>query len=450
MTGVPPQQAVAAFDSASAMLAALARALQGQDFPHLGQSRLKVPLVRASALLPVGLRRRVYAIASGREGVRPERLDQVDLERVAAWITGHYPPRRYPAVLLGSSNVALSHLAAAAGVPWLPQTLLVPVRRPGVDPRDVASALDFGARQAPALLEANPTIELHHMHDPNQDALSASQMAYFRVKWHVLPRAYRSFLADRLQPGAPVIVVRDRSSWPVTRVGARHVFQYGAQGGMTAEEYAADPAAPRTDDVAAEAEWGFADALLPEVRDWARRHGHPLVELRYDHPQDPASGVAEVFRTWLRQRGEPAQRLLVSSFIVHDPWRTLTPASVPFWTFFPVRRAAQDLADYLDRQAYDEIGILLFSNGVASRGQVDARSWEALAERARRRGRLLGVDPGAFPADFTAFVRYSSALRSLPKATAPWSPLGVADLLAGLEAAPGVAVAPPRGDPDGP
>ena len=53
-------------------------------------------------------------------------------------------------------------------------------------------------------------------------------------------------------------------------------------------------------------------------------------------------------------------------------------------------------------------------------------------------------------ADFTAFVRYSSALRSLPKATAPWSPLGVADLLAGLEAAPGVAVAPPRDDPAGP
>ena len=450
MTGVPPEKAVASFDSASAFLTALARALDGRDFPYLGQSRLKVPLVRASALLPLALRRRVYAIASGREGVPPERLDQVDLEQVAAWITSHYPPRRYPAVLLGSSNGALCHLAAAAGLPWLPQTLLVPVRRPGVDPRDVASALEFGARHAPALLQRNPTIDLHHMHDPNQDALSASQMAYFRVKWHVLPRAYQAFLAESLGPGAPVIIVRDRSSWPVTRVGPRHVFQHGAQGGMSAEEYAAEPAAPRTDEVAAEAEWGFADALGDQIRSWAETNGHPVVEVSYGHPQDPAEGVADIFRGWLRQRGEPAQRLLVSSFVVHDPWQTITTASVPFWTFFPVRRAAQDLAAYLERTAYDDVDILLFSNGVPSRGQVDARSWEALAERARRRGRLLGVNANAFPADFTAFVRYTSALRSLPKATIPWSPLSVADMLTGLEAAPQVTATPLHGDPPGP
>ncbi|CCG02848.1 hypothetical protein [Blastococcus saxobsidens] len=450
MTGVPPEKAIASFDSSSAFLTALARALDGRDFPYLGQSSLKVPLVRASALLPLSLRRRVYAIASGQEGVPPDRLDQVDLERVAAWITAHYPARRYPGVLLGSSNGALAHLAAAAGLPWLPQTLLVPVRRPRADPRDAAAALDFGARHAPALLEGNPTIELHHMHDANQDALSASQMAYFRVKWHVLPQAYQAFLAETLEPGAPVIVVRDRSSWPVTRVGPRHVFQYGAQGGMSAEEYSAEPGAPGTDEVAAEAEWGFAEALGEAIRGWATRNGHPVVEVSYGHPQDPAAGVADIFRDWLRQRGQPAQRLLVSSFIVHDPWRTLTTASVPFWTFFPVRSAAADLAEYLDRATYEDVDILLFSNGVPSRGQVDARSWEALAGRAQRRGRLLGVDADAFPADFTAFVRYTSALRSLPTAAASWPPLGVADMLTGLEAAPPMAVARPDGDPAGP
>ena len=440
MTDLPPEKAVASFDSASALLTALARALQGQDFPHLGQSRLKVPLVRAGALLPLPLRRRVYAKASGREGVPPGRLGRIDLERVAAWIADHYPARRYPGVLLGSSNGALSHLAAAAGLPWLPQTLLVPVRRPGVDPRDVGAALEFGARHAPALLDRNPTIELHHMHDPNQDALSASQMAYFRIKWHTLPRAYERFVGDRLEPGAPIILVRDRSSWPVTRLGPRHVFQYGAHGGMTAAEYAAEPGAPPTDEVAAEAEWGFAGALGDDVHTWAIRTGHPVIDVRYDHPQDPAAGVADAFRAWLQERGEPAQRLLVSSFIVHDPWRTITTASVPFWTFFPVRQAAQDLADYLHRASYDDVDILLFNNGVPSRGQVDARSWERLAQRARRRGRLLGVDADAFPADFAAFARYGPALRSLPPATVPWSPLSLLDLLAGLDAAPRISV----------
>jgi hypothetical protein len=150
--------------------------------------------------------------------------------------------------------------------------------------------------------------------------------------------------------------------------------------------------------------------------------------------------VADLMRAWLRRRGEVAQRLLVSSFILHDPWRTITSASVPFWTFFPVRRAAADLATYLDRSAYDDIDVLLFNHGVRSRGLVDARTWELLAGRARRRGRLLGVDRAAFPADFAAFARYASALRSLPDATRPWFPMAVDDALIGLSAAPGVTV----------
>src|SRR3954454_22279494 len=210
MKTVPPEDAVASFDSASAFLTSLARALQQRGFPYLGQSRLKVPLVRGSALLPERLRRRAYAIASGREGVRPERLGAIDLEQVAAWVTTRYAPGRSEAVLVGSSNGALTHLAAVCGVPWLPQTLLVPVRRRGADPADMPAALEFGARHGPALLAHNPRVEMHHMQDANQDALCGSQMAYFRVKWTSLPPAYERFLDERLEPRAPVVVVRDR------------------------------------------------------------------------------------------------------------------------------------------------------------------------------------------------------------------------------------------------
>jgi hypothetical protein len=423
---------VASFDSASAFLGSLAGALGHRDFPYLGQSRFKVPAVFASQFLPEPLRRRAYAIASGREGVRPGRLGGIDLEQVAAWVVGKYPPGPVPAVFLGSSNGALTHLAAACGVPWLPQTMLVPVRRPHADPQDYRAALEFGERHGPALLDANSGVELHHMHDANQDALSASQMAYFRVKWRRLPEAYERFLHERLPPSGPVVVVRDGSTWPVTRIGDRQVFQLGAQGGMTTEEYLAEPGAPSPGELAAEAEWGFADELLDSVREWADRERRRVVEIRYDHPQAPAAAVAETMRRWLEGRGEPAGRLLVSSFVVHDPWRTITTASVPFWTFFPVRQAAVDLAAYLDHVGYDDIDVMLFNHGTRSRGLADVRTWQELAGRARVRGRLLGADPTAFPADFAGFGRYAKALRSLPDATRPWSPLGVDEALAGL------------------
>jgi hypothetical protein len=437
---VPPEQAVASFDSASAFLLALARALDGQDFPYLGQPRWKALPVRASMLLPRPLRWRAYALASGREGVAVDRLGDIDLDDVAGWVARTYPDRRYPAVLVGSSNGALTHLAAACGVPWLPQTLLVPVRRRGADPADMPAALEFGTRHGPALLAHNPGVELHHMQDANQDALSGSQMAYFRVKWTGLPSAYQRFLDERLEPGAPVVVVRDASTWPVTRVGDRHVFQVGAQGGMAPEEYLDAPGVPAPDETAAEAEWGFAEPLLDGLRQAARRTGHPVVELRYGHPQEPAAAVADVIRSWTRRRGGAAQRLLVSSFVVHDPWRTIATGSVPFWTFFPVQSAARDLSRYLASTSYDDVDVLLFSHGVESRGLADARTWQDIAGRARRRGRLLGVDARAFPADFAVFARYTSALRSLPDGGLPWSPLTIDDALSGLRSAKELSV----------
>jgi hypothetical protein len=437
---VAPKDSVAAFDSASAFLTSLARALHHEEFAYLGQSRVKVPLVYASKALPVPLRRRVYAWASGREGVSPDRLAGIDLEDVATWVTAKYPDRRFPAVLLGSSNGALTHLAAACGIPWLPQTMLVPVRRPGADPEDYLGAAEFGVRHATRLLDRNPGVQLHHMHDADQDALSASQMAYFRVKWRVLAKAYRLFLEQCLLPGAPIILVRDASTWPVTRYGDRHLFQVGARGGMTAQEYLTRPDVPIPDDVAPEAEWGFAEPLAEAVEAWGAAAGHPVVEIGYDHPQHPSSAVATTTRSWLRDRGEPAERLLVSSFIVHDPWRTITSGSVPFWTFFPVRSAAADLAAYLDTTTYDDVDIMLFSHGVHSRGLADARTWQQLADRARRQGRLLGTDPSTFPADFPVFARHTRALRSLPDAVTPWRPMPVADALTSLRTEPRLSV----------
>jgi len=203
---------------------------------------------------------------------------------------------------------------------------------------------------------------------------------------------------------------------------------------MTAAEYLDRADVPAPDDTAPEAEWGFAGSLGEAVRRWAQPAGHPVVEVRFEHPQHPAAAVAGTMRDWLRRRGEPAERLLVSSFIVHDPWRTLTSGSVPFWTFFPVEEAASDLAAYLDTATYDDVDVMLFSHGVRSRGLADARTWQQLADRARRRGRMLGTDPSAFPADFTVFARYTRAMRSLPDATTPWRPMSVEEAIAGLTA----------------
>ena len=110
------------------------------------------------------------------------KLGQVRAEELARWAVDQYPRRPYPAVALGSASGAIVHLSAALGIPWLPQTVLIPVRREWVDPDDARRAMAAGVEPARALLAANPELQVHHMHGPNHDRLMIPRMAHFRAK----------------------------------------------------------------------------------------------------------------------------------------------------------------------------------------------------------------------------------------------------------------------------
>ena len=432
MNTLPADKVVASFDSASVLHAGLNAALDGEPFPHLGHSAPTALSVRFAGRLPWPLLRRVYTRVGASEGLPPERLGDVDLDDVATGFADGVPERRYPAAFLGSSNGALTHLAAAMQVPWLPGTVLVPVARKA-DPHRPVDALDFGRRVAPALLERNPDIVLHHMHDQVQDELMVSQMTYFRTKWRRLPDAYADLLKRILEPQAPVILVEDRSPWPVVRVSDRHVFQTGAQGGVAPEEFLRRPDTPQPDDEAPEAEWGAERGFAESVETWCHANRHPFVRLTYQGPQAPAHAVATLFRDWYACRGEAADRLLVPSFIVGDPWTTINKAAVPFWTFFSVRAALASLDRHLSLSPpYREVHIMLFQHGVDSDGIATPDEWLRVAARHGTKGRLLGLNERRFPHDIASLGRYGGALADLSAARVPWMPMDVTSVLDSL------------------
>ena len=439
MSDLRPADSVAAFDSATALLAALSASLRGRPFPHVGQSGLYAPLVRAGGHLPWPLLREIYIRIGAAEGVNPNRLADLNLNAEARWLTDQYPRRRYPAILVGSSNGALAHLAAAIGAPWLPGTVLVPVVRVG-DPDRPVDALRFGERHAPALLDRNPDVVLHHMHDQAQDELMVSRMTYFRTKWRSLPPAYVEFLESALLPDAPVVIVDDRSRWPVVRIGERHVFQPGAQGGLRPQDYLDRPHTPTPDEEAPEAEWGAEPEFTAAVADWARAHGRQVVTITTPGPQEAAHPVATVFRNWYRSRGQADDQLMVPTFIVSDPWRTMLTGSVPFWGFFSVQSALASLKDHLSRSdPYAVVRLLLFQHGADSPGIAHPDDWAATIEKHGARPDFLGLDIDRFPHDFGFLGRYGPRLARLPHARRLWSPLPVDQALAGLQSS-GLAV----------
>ena len=437
MSDAKPAGYIANFDSQAAMLRALGNYLRAEDFPMTGAvsssiEPLMKPLVAAVNALPKRVREEVYTWSGRSEAVPPKKLNLVRAEDVSRWVVSHYPRRRYPAAMIGSSNGALVHLCAALGIPWLPQTSLIPVRR-NMNPDEPEQELEWGRGAARELLATNPELELHHMFDPNQDRLMARRMAYLRVKRLQLGDTYERFLEENLSEGATLFVAECGLKWPTTRVEERHVFQFGALGGATSEEFLHggerveeylarygsrrrrwDP--PEPDSERPEAEWGFESTLREDIERFARERGYRIRRIIFEEPEDPSPLVANLYRWWYEELGLPANRLLVESFIVMEPWWALRTGSVPYWMVFNMEPSAQALERYLDASdPYDHIHLMLFSHGVDSVGLAPIGRWRSMLQRARKHGSFVGVDERRFPRDFAAFVRYHIDLKKIPE-----------------------------------
>ncbi|HZR48094.1 MAG TPA: hypothetical protein VFB06_01105 [Streptosporangiaceae bacterium] len=438
-------RAVAEFDSASAMMRVLGAALNGHEAPVLAlfpprAGRLLEPsvdwLVGRIERLPESALAAIYRQSGRMDAVTARRVGEVRADQLASWVVQHYPRRRYPVVFIGSSNGALTHLAAALGAPWLPQTLLLAVKTGGLDPDEPAADMRAMSPAGQRFLAANPGMALHHMHDPVQDRLMIAGMAYFRVKFRQLPAPYRAFLAECLEPGGTVVVVDCTRTWPVTTVGDRHVFQFGALGGATEREFQHGSSRvveflrrqgarrdrwqpPVADQQSPEAEWGFAEPLATDIDALAGELGLTVERLRFGEPEDTSPLIAELFRHWYADQGLPSSRLLVSSFLLMDPMLTIRTRSVPYWALFGTQPSLDRLTGYLSgTSAYDDIRLTVFPHGAHSIGLPTAEQWRAATGYASRHGELVAVDPDRYPRHFRALTGFHHELRGLPRAPA--------------------------------
>ncbi|MBX3466379.1 MAG: hypothetical protein KF878_05705 [Planctomycetes bacterium] len=444
------KSAIANFDSMMGMLRALGRALHGKDFPALGVfpdplARLVHPLVAAVNLVPREPRELIYIYGGLAEALRPDQVGQVDAEKVSRFVARQYPRRSYPAVMIGSANGAATHLCAALGIPWLPQTYFIPVQCP-IHPDEPLEGYGWARQVAGPLLDNNPDLQLHHMFDPNQDRLMLAKMTYFRVKRRRLGAAYEEFLRERLPRGGTLFVNECTLRWPVRVAGERHLFQFGALGGLDPEEFFEGAprveryleryrshrrrwVAPDPDTTAPESEWGYEPSLDEDIERIARERGYRVRRIRYEHPERLSPLVADLYRAWYRARRIPADRLVIESFILLEPHLALATGACPFWTVFGVEPSAASARRYVERTGpWAEIYAMLFSHGTESAGTAPIERWREVLAQATRRGEFLGVDPEAFPRDYATFVRYHTALRALPARYPQPGPLALSEL----------------------
>ncbi len=440
---------VTQFDSASCMLYALGYCLKGKSYAgEAGVSRLPPLAANVINALPGWLRKKIYIGSGMWEAIPPAQLKQVRAEAISRWVIEQYPERTYPAMMIGSSNGAAIHLCAALGIPWLPQTVLVAARRK-MDPDELKDDLLWGKAHIGGLLEANPELQAHQMHDPLQDRLMVSRMAYFRLKRLRLGEEYQRFIQARLASGGTLILLECQYSWPVKRVGERHVFQVGGLGGIEALEYIRGSAqveqflqrqrssrkrwdVTEPDTTMPEAEWGFLLPLNEDVIRVAREQRYSVRRLVFQHPEDLSTFVADFHAWWYDQHGPISpRRLLAECFGLVEPWWTLKSRCVPFWLAFNAEPSARALEHFLDsRLPFENIFLSLISNGVESIGLASMGRWRLLLNRAHTSGKVIGIHEAKYPLDIGSFISYDDELKAAlqPYAIHQTPPASLADL----------------------
>jgi hypothetical protein len=436
---------LAEFDSTSAMMTALGKYLRGGDTPGMDTASLPEWLGREINKFVRQTRETMHTLSGFMEAIPPESLDKIHSGQMSKWVINNYPKKPVPAVAIGASSGALTHLQVALGIPWLPQTFLIPVRRPSdmhVDQPKLT--MKWAADPARLLLKNNPDLQLHHVFDPNQDRHMLENMAYFRVKKLRLGTIYERFITDVLPPGGTIFVSECQRKWPATKVDNRHFFQFGSVGGASEKEFLEGSArvekflnqyespvrkwdAPKPDGEIPEAEWGFETALYEDIERIAREGGYKIKRIVFEEPDHPSPFVAELYRWWYRQRRILSNRLVAGSFTLIEPYWTLRTGSVPFWMKYNMEPAAKSLEEYLnDHDNYDELYLMLYPAGKEGIGMAAAEHWESILAKAKKRGKFLGADAERMPGDFDSFIRNNTDFKNSIKSRYPIpGPLGI-------------------------
>jgi len=356
-------------------------------------------------LLPEDLRVRALEWGISRALGRPPRGLRVD--SLPRWCLAQYPPRRYPAILVGAPNGGVAHLAALLRAPFLTSSFLLALHHRN-DPDDIESYRRFGEEVAARLLGEGEDFEAVNHYDPLHDRSLIKYADLLRLRLVRLPQAYRDFIVNGLAPDGRLILINCSYPWPQYRLAERSFLQVGGLGGVEPEEFLKRwsldlPLLERP-----ESEWGCPEGLAEDLRRFARERGIALLELEFDHPRR-YSLLAH--RAYLAA-GAREEELLLDCFTYISPYTNVTTGIPALWLPFNDRGSFAFAHRFLEGKRFRRIYLALVPSFARCRDTVPFAAWRELL-RGKGRVEFLGVDPRSYPADPLAPFAYEAKLSRL-------------------------------------
>jgi hypothetical protein len=407
--------AVESFDSGTRVVREIAEALTGEGrgilecYP-LG-SNLFLGLVNLfSATTRIRIVEWGMRLSVGHDPEYAERLDVCSLPQ---WCVDQYPETdpRYDAIVLGSPNGAVAHLAALLHAPFLTTSFGLTFRQPTIDADDLPSYLSYSRRLIETILRTNKDVdfEIVSHYDPLHDRSLVKFANFLRIKLHELPGAYEHFIEHHLAPEGKLILIDCGYSWPQYVLGDRAFLQVGGLGGIPSEAFHERWSIQSPIQVRRESEWGCPESFAASARDFAASRGIDVVEISYDHPQEYSLLAYEAY---LGCRDVRRETLLIDCFNHQNP-RTNVETGIPaLWLPFNTIAGLAFARDALEDDVFDQI---YFTQLPAFSSSPDTARLAPWIDLLSRHGDLeiVGIDRNRFPTDPLAPFRFSAWMASL-------------------------------------
>ncbi len=413
-----------AFDSGVRAVREVAEALTGQ-----GKSIVEayppgsVLFLGLLSLLPEGWR--IAGIDWGISlgvGDPPERASSLDVEELFTWCVQQYPKAQtYSAIVVGSPSGAVAHLAALLRAPLLTSSLLLAFRHPAISPEDVQGAQEYVRPLLRTLTQRQKIpLEAVHHYDPLHDRLLVKHASLIRLKLHALPKSYRAFIREHLEPKGTLVLINSRYRWPQYRLSEQAYVQIGGLGGISSAEYLQRWPLRLPLEVRRESEWGCPEPFAQSVRELAEQEGFELLEIGLDHPWDYS---VLAYEAYLACEGARKRWVFFDCFNHQNP-RTNIMTGIPgLWLPFNTRDVLEQAGEFLQGKRFERIYITLVPSFSRSPDTAPLERWQKLLTRHSEDVRLIGISPSRYPADPLAPFCLIAATRDLRRRFALTKPL---------------------------
>lgn len=328
-------------------------------------------------------------------GEHPKKIDSFAPQDLLHWCISQYPKRSYRAIMIGSPNGAIAHIAALLEAPFLCSSFGISFRRPQIKPEDLERYHQFGQAIIERLKGKVPGFEIINHYDPIHDRNLVKFVNRIRLKLRVIPQEYRAFIRENLEDQGTVILVNCRYPWWQYQIGEGIYVQIGGLGGISSEEFVARwpleaPLVRRP-----ESEWGCPQDFADSVREFCSSAHIRLLEVALDHPEHYS---LLAYQAYLRCQNVRREEILIDCFNHQNPRTNIITGIPGLWVPFNTTDSLEFARGFMKDKKFKKIYFTVLPSFAQTPDTPPLKEWFK-AFQGRGELKLLGVNPRTFPAD---------------------------------------------------